>query len=139
MSEQTTPTGKLQDAVYQVFGMTIGASIAVYAASAPLAARLALVRALLDEAEKAQRKGHLALAGMVPVTLYPLEPTMTDIVERLRETLTGEDTDEAMWQRIVSERREAADVIVALRVKLHRERSKRGHAIAVREALANGR
>jgi hypothetical protein len=33
----------------------------------------------------------------------------TDIVTRLRETLTGEDTDEAMWQRIVRERAEAAD------------------------------
>ena len=49
---------------------------------------------------------------------------MTDIVMRLRETLVGEDTDEAMWRRIASERREAADTIEALRVKLHRERSK---------------
>lgn len=56
-----------------------------------------------------------------------------DIVQRLRETLTGEDTDEAMWKRIVSERQEAADTIHSLRVKLHRERSKRGHAIAQRQ------
>ncbi len=56
-----------------------------------------------------------------------------DLVLRLRETLTGEDTDEAMWKRIISERVEAAATIEALRVKLHRERSKRGHAIAQRE------
>ena len=46
-----------------------------------------------------------------------------DIVERLRETLTGEDTDEAMWQRIVRERREAADEIVRLGVESARLRS----------------
>ena len=57
---------------------------------------------------------------------------MTDIVDRLRETLTGEDTDEAMWQRIVRERREAADAIEALRIKLHRERSKVGMIMAER-------
>lgn len=62
----------------------------------------------------------------------------TDIVTRLRETLTGEDTDEAMWQRIVRERAEAADTIEALRVKLHRERSKRGHAIAARHNHYDG-
>lgn len=62
----------------------------------------------------------------------PISDKTRDIVARLRETLTGEDTDEAMWQRIVRERREAADAILALRVKLHRERSKRGHAIASR-------
>jgi hypothetical protein len=53
-----------------------------------------------------------------------------DIVVRLRGTLTGEPTDEAMWQRIVRERREAADTIVALRTKLHRERSKIGMLMA---------
>jgi hypothetical protein len=57
-----------------------------------------------------------------------------DIVIRLRGTLTSEPTDDAMWQRIIQERREAADTIVSLRVKLHRERSKRGHAIAQRMA-----
>jgi len=56
----------------------------------------------------------------------------TDIVARLRETLTGEDTDEAMWRRIARERAEAADTIVALRVKLHRERSKVGAMMAER-------
>jgi len=66
------------------------------------------------------------------------QTTPADIVTRLRETLTGEDTDEAMWQRIIRERREAADTILALRVKLHRERSRRGHAIAAREQ-ANAR
>ncbi len=55
-----------------------------------------------------------------------------DIVTRLRETLTGEDTDEAMWKRIVRERAEAADAIVALRTKLHRERSKVGVMMAER-------
>lgn len=63
------------------------------------------------------------------------EQKAADIVPRLRETLTGEDTDEAMWQRIVRERAEAADTIVALRIKLHRERSKRGHAITARQML----
>ncbi len=57
----------------------------------------------------------------------------TPIVTRLRETLTGEDTDEAMWRRIVRERQEAADAIVALRVKLHRERSKVGMMMAERK------
>jgi hypothetical protein len=57
---------------------------------------------------------------------------MTDIVERLRQTLVGEDTDEAMWRRIASERREAAATIEALRVKLHRERSKVGMIMAER-------
>lgn len=57
---------------------------------------------------------------------------MTDIVERLRETLTGEDTDEAMWQRIVTERKKAAETIVSLRIKLHRERSKVGMMMAER-------
>ena len=57
---------------------------------------------------------------------------MTDIVDRLRETLTGEDTDEAMWQRIVTERKEAAETIVSLRIKLHRERSKVGMMMAER-------
>jgi hypothetical protein len=56
----------------------------------------------------------------------------TDIVARLRETLTGEDTDEAMWRRIAAERAEAANTIHALRVKLHRERSKVGMLIADR-------
>ena len=56
----------------------------------------------------------------------------TDIVARLRETLTGEDTDEAMWKRIIRERREAADTIEALRIKLHRERSKVGAMMAER-------
>lgn len=51
---------------------------------------------------------------------------MNDIITRLRETLTGEDTDEAMWRRIIAERHEAAAVIEALRIKLHRERSKVG-------------
>jgi hypothetical protein len=57
---------------------------------------------------------------------------MIDIVKRLRETLVGEDTDEAMWRRIARERREAADTIEALRVKLHRERSKVGMMMAER-------
>ena len=57
---------------------------------------------------------------------------MTDIVKRLSETLTGEDTDEAMWQRIVTERKEAAETIVSLRIKLHRERSKVGMMMAER-------
>jgi hypothetical protein len=57
---------------------------------------------------------------------------MTDIVKRLRETLVGEDTDEDMWRRIARERREAADTIEALRVKLHRERSKVGMMMAER-------
>lgn len=59
-----------------------------------------------------------------------------DIVVRLRETLTGEDTDESMWKRIASERAEAATVIHDLRCRLHRERSKRGHAIAQRSKEA---
>jgi hypothetical protein len=66
------------------------------------------------------------------------ETTPRDIVDRLRETLTGEDTDEAMWERIVRERQEAAGAIVALRVKLHRERSKRGHAIGARQNHYDG-
>jgi hypothetical protein len=57
---------------------------------------------------------------------------MSDIVKRLRETLVGEDTDEDMWRRIARERREAADTIEALRVKLHRERSKVGMMMAER-------
>ena len=57
---------------------------------------------------------------------------MTDIVERLRETLVGEDTDEEMWRRIARERAEAAETIEALRVKLHRERSKVGMMMAER-------
>lgn len=57
------------------------------------------------------------------------QPVVDDIVDRLRGTLTSEPTDDAMWERIIRERREAADTIVALRIKLHRERSKRGHAI----------
>jgi uncharacterized protein (DUF2267 family) len=42
--DQTTD---LQDAVFGVFGVALGTSAATYAASAPLPARLALVRALL--------------------------------------------------------------------------------------------
>lgn len=57
---------------------------------------------------------------------------MSDIIARLRETLTGEDTDESMWLRIIAERREAADAIEALRIKLHRERSKVGMMMAER-------
>lgn len=62
-----------------------------------------------------------------------VRPDLADIVSRLRETLTGEDTDEAMWRRIVRERQEAADAIAALRVKLHRERSKVGMMMAERK------
>lgn len=43
--------------------------------------------------------------------------TTADIVDRLRETLTGEDTDEAMWRRIYAERREAAGAIEMLRIQ----------------------
>lgn len=38
---------KLTDATFRVFGLTLGTSAATYAASAPLADRLALVEALL--------------------------------------------------------------------------------------------
>lgn len=58
---------------------------------------------------------------------------MSDIVERLRQTLTGEDTDEAMWKRITMERKEAAETILSLRIKLHRERSKVGMMMAERK------
>jgi hypothetical protein len=37
----------LQDAVYKVFGLTLGTSAITYAASAPIADRLALAKALL--------------------------------------------------------------------------------------------
>lgn len=40
---------------------------------------------------------------------------MTDILLRLRETLTSAPTDEAMWERIVVERRDAANEIDRLR------------------------
>lgn len=60
----------------------------------------------------------------------PSAPETTDIVARLCETLTGEPTDEDMMRRIVRERAEAADTIHALRVKLHRERSKIGALMA---------
>ena len=45
---------------------------------------------------------------------------MTDIVEMLRQTLVGEDTDEAMWARIARARREAANEIERLRAALMR-------------------
>jgi hypothetical protein len=40
---------------------------------------------------------------------------MRDIVERLREPLTGEPTDEAMFVRIARERADAASEIQRLR------------------------
>ncbi len=42
-------TGKLEDAVFRVFGLTIGTSVAAYAASAPLPYRLALVAEILPK------------------------------------------------------------------------------------------